>query len=370
VEVSVPLLPWVCRVNGRSKSTILRGNRKAPFRRLARVRGLASVRDVYLADLFPARESAHGGVGRLRLCSLVFLPIALGPDPASLRRLLARPRELFGSTPRRRSPGFLLLCAPHDRAPSWYRSCSRASGHCPSRGSIAGSPAGGDGLAHPRRSLAFSRRARGARSRCGRAQRTLGDRAAAVTTAGLGVALAIVAGVSITVNTTLCRRLNDAGVDPAAADVGAFVARVVAAARWPASSRRSWFPARSRSWWGASLGLIVLANYVNQVRNLAGVALTVRVRPRRRAGADVPAPARGRRLSSSPYSLGAAVLYGVFANLWRRSPGVGDQPGAVRLIHPVSGKLRFASAGLRRREARAGLAHRVDQRARSASVVA
>ena len=49
-------------------------------------------------------------------------------------------------------------------------------------------------------------------------------------TAGLGVALAIVAGAAISVNTTLCRRLNDVGVDPAALMSLRFVGPVVVAA--------------------------------------------------------------------------------------------------------------------------------------------
>jgi len=66
---------------------------------------------------------------------------------------------------------------------------------------------------------------------------------------------------------------------------------------------------------GASLGLIVLPNYVNQVGISLASPLTVRVVLAVGPALTFLLQLADGRLSSSPYSLGAAVLYGVFA-IW------------------------------------------------------
>src|SRR5215813_10819448 len=56
---------------------------------------MAAVRDVYFAAVFQQVSPLLVGVVAFSLCSIVFLPIALAGSPASVVRLLRRPRELF-----------------------------------------------------------------------------------------------------------------------------------------------------------------------------------------------------------------------------------------------------------------------------------
>ena len=55
---------------------------------------MAAVRDVYFAGVFQEVSPLLVGVVAFSLCSIVFLPIALVRSPASVGRLLRRPREL------------------------------------------------------------------------------------------------------------------------------------------------------------------------------------------------------------------------------------------------------------------------------------
>src|SRR5262245_56615673 len=55
---------------------------------------MAAVRDVYFAGVFQEVSPLLVGVVAFSLCSIVFFPIALVRSPASVGRLLWRPREL------------------------------------------------------------------------------------------------------------------------------------------------------------------------------------------------------------------------------------------------------------------------------------
>lgn len=131
----------------------------------------------------------------------------------------------------------------------------------------------------------------------------------------LGVLLAAFAGVSISVSTMLCRKLNDAGVAPSALLAFRFPMTVVAAAVVVALSPAG-LP-RDLSWIDALVAvaavLIVIPNYVNQLAISLASPLTVRV-----VLAVAPVLifflqiAEGR-LVASPYSLMAAILYGFAA---------------------------------------------------------
>jgi len=132
----------------------------------------------------------------------------------------------------------------------------------------------------------------------------------------LGVGLAITGGVTMSVSTMQCRRLNDAGVRPG----------VLFALRYPLTTAAAGVlvllsPAETGApgWIGAVMGiavlLILVPSYLNQVAISLASPLTVRV-----VMASAPVivfllQAIDGRLSPSPYSLAAALLYGVFAAL-------------------------------------------------------
>jgi drug/metabolite transporter (DMT)-like permease len=139
-----------------------------------------------------------------------------------------------------------------------------------------------------------------------------------VATAALGVALATGAGVSISISTVLSRRLNDAGVAPAALMPLRFVGAIVMAgglAAWQTVVADQPPPAMGFDavLLGAIVLLIVVPNYVNQVGVSLASPLTVRavmaLGPVLIFGLQL---AEGR-LSPSPYSLSVAVLYAIFA---------------------------------------------------------
>ena len=101
-----------------------------------------------------------------------------------------------------------------------------------------------------------------------------------VATAALGVALATAAGIAISANTIMCRRLNDAGVSPESLVAVRFVAATIAAAVIGGTSSRGLF---AQPWPDvvavmiiASLALIVFPIYVNQVGVALASPVTVR----------------------------------------------------------------------------------------------
>jgi len=132
-----------------------------------------------------------------------------------------------------------------------------------------------------------------------------------------GIALATVAGIAISVSTVLCRRLNDDGVDPTALVATRFLgaAALAAALTLPAgqSLRMLATPDTLTLVIGASLLLIVFPIYVNQVGIALASPLTVRVVLAVGPALIFVLQLFEGRLSSSPYSLGCAVLYGVVA---------------------------------------------------------
>ncbi len=134
--------------------------------------------------------------------------------------------------------------------------------------------------------------------------------------AAVGVALAAGAGISISVNTLLCRKVNDAGVSAAALVALRFPGAVILATVL-ATVSRSDLPAVSSTnalaFVTIALLLIVFPIYVNQVGIGLASPLTVRV-----VLATGPVllfflQLIEGRLSASPYSLAVAILYAVFA---------------------------------------------------------
>ena len=157
-------------------------------------------------------------------------------------------------------------------------------------------------------------------------------------TSALGIALATGAGVSISMSTVLCRRLNDAGVAPTALVSVRFVGAVVLAVALAVSSSDELSTLWPRSGHavvlGAMLLLIVFPIYVSQVGISLASPLTVRA-----VLALGPVLIFGLqlvegRLSPSPYSLLTGVVYGIFAvsaavtRRRRRAVSVATSPSA------------------------------------------
>ena len=133
----------------------------------------------------------------------------------------------------------------------------------------------------------------------------------------LGVIVAMGGGLSISVVTMLCRRLNDAGVSPSALLSLRFPATVVTAAAL-LSMTPSALPI-GLSWINVSLGiavfLIVAASYVNQLAFSLASPLTVRVILAAGPILIFLFQMIEHRLSASRYSLVAVMLYGFATTL-------------------------------------------------------
>jgi drug/metabolite transporter (DMT)-like permease len=288
---------------------------------------LASVRDVYLGGLFQRLSPLHVAIVAFALCSVVFLPIALVKSPGSLWLLLRRPRDLFWVNATSAVAWIAFFYALRviepllvqiifsgigplsvvwiDRlvpgaAPSAPRSRAERRVHLGLLAAIAVAIAialGGLSGAGPQ----------------------------PLSVAAIGVALAVCAGISISVNTLLCRRLNDAGVDPTALVSVRFIGAVALAAGLAGPSGHGlsvlFSPDVITAVLGASLLLIVLPNYVNQVGISLASPLTVRVVLALGPVVIFLLQLVEGRLSSSPYSLAGAILYGglaISAGLTRR----------------------------------------------------
>lgn len=280
---------------------------------------LASVRDVYLGGLFQRLSPVDVAVVAFVLCSVVFFPIALAKSPESLRVLCHRRRDLvwINLTSALAWIGFfyalrtlepllaqILFSGVGPLSVVWI---DRLVTGAPSTTSISR-------LERPvHLGLLAALTLAGAVALGGLS----GAEGQPLGLAALGVALATGAGLSISANTVLCRRLNDAGVDPAALVAVRFPGAVVLAAALAVPSGHDFSGLFSTSAitavLGASLLLIVFPIYVNQVGISLASPLTVRV-----VLASGPAlifllQILEGRLSSSPYSLASAVLYAVFA---------------------------------------------------------
>lgn len=135
--------------------------------------------------------------------------------------------------------------------------------------------------------------------------------------AAYGIALAIGGGISISISTLLSRALNDAGLRPATVMAARFPGAIVLTAGLvlasPVSVRSGVTPDAMIGVALAALALIVVPNYVNQV----GVALAspVTVRAVLAVGPVLvfALELADGRLSSSPWTLAACVLYALVA---------------------------------------------------------
>ena len=280
---------------------------------------LASVRDVYLGGLFQRLSPLSVAVVAFALCSIVFFPIALARSPDSLRALLHRPRALFWINATSALAWIAFFYALRTIEPLLVQMLFSGVGPLsvvwidrlvpgaapPASLSRAERPAHFGLLAALILAMAV---ALGGLSGAG--PQSLGR-------AALGVALATGAGIAISVNTLLCRTLNDAGVDPVALVSVRFLGAVALAAALtlPSGDITSaiFASVAMTAVLGASLLLIVLPIYVNQVGISLASPLTVRVVLAVGPVLIFLLQLAEGRLSSSPYSLASAALYGVCA---------------------------------------------------------
>lgn len=135
--------------------------------------------------------------------------------------------------------------------------------------------------------------------------------------AALGVTLALVGGVSIALSQLLCRTLNDAGIGPATLLSLRFPGAVVlAAALVPLTGETvlgALAPGAVAGIALASFLLIVLPNYVNQIGVSLASPVTVRAVLALGPVLVFALQTLEGRLSPAPATLGASVLYAVFA---------------------------------------------------------
>ena len=280
--------------------------------------GLASIRDVYLAGLFQLVSPLLVAVIGFTLCSLVFLPIAQWLHPVSLRELLRRPHTLFWINATSAIAWIAFFYALRTIEPSLVQILYSGIGPLSIvwidrlvPGVLPSLP-----ITHGERLI-----------QTGLLTTLLFSAAVAISglsgvgpqplpLAVLGVALAAAGGFAISLNTLLCRTLNDVGVEPVALVALRFPGAVICAAVLAVVSGAGVGPFPPQTFWlivGASLLLIVFPIYVNQVGISLASPLTVRVVL---AGTPVLifcVQLVEGRLSSSPYSLAASIAYAIVA---------------------------------------------------------
>ncbi|MBI3825609.1 MAG: hypothetical protein HY294_06420 [Candidatus Rokubacteria bacterium] len=279
--------------------------------------GLAAVRDVYLGGLFQRVSPLLVAMVAFSLCTLVFLPTAFVYSRDSLAVLRRRSRDLFWVNVSSAIAWLAFLYALRLVEPSLvqilYSGIGPLSVVWIDRHLGGASPA--VSLTRAERpiyggllvSLVF-----GAAVALGGLS---GAGARPVGATALGVMLAASGGIAISVSTMLCRKLNDAGVTPGAVLSLRYPATALAAAVL-ASLSPSGLPA-ALSWVDAVMAiaslLIIVPSYVNQVGISLASPLTVRVVLATGPVLIFFVQLIEGRLSASPYSLTAAILYAVVA---------------------------------------------------------
>ena len=279
---------------------------------------LASIRDVYLGGLFQTRSPLDFTLIAFGLCAALLFPVALVRSPGSLRVLARHPGEVLAVNATTALAWIAFFYALRTVEPSLVQLLFSGVGPLSVLWIERFLPGGGVAAA----SSQPSRRERAillgllatvalAAGVAMAGLSALGPQPPGV--AGLGVALAVVSGVSISVSTMLSRRLNDRGVEPIALAsvrfVGAFA--VAAALR---GGGDLW--GREAALGGvvlAALLLIVLPIYVNQIGIALASPLTVRVVVAIGPVLILALQLIEGRLSPSPYSLVVSVAYGAFA---------------------------------------------------------
>jgi hypothetical protein len=279
--------------------------------------GLAAVRDVYLAGLFQRVSPLLVAMVAFALCTLVFLPIGLVQSRGSLAVLRRRPRDLFWVNVTSAMAWLAFLHALRLIEPSLVQILYSGIGplsvvwidrHLP--GAVPAAP-----LTRAERPIYVGLLASLVFAAAVALSGLSGAGARPVGVAVLGVILAASGGIAISVSTMLCRKLNDAGVTPGALLSVRYPVTPLSAAAL-ASMSPSGLPA-ALSWIDAFMAiaslLIVVPSYVNQVAISLASPLTVRVVLATGPILIFFVQLIEGRLSASPYTLTAALLYAVVA---------------------------------------------------------
>src|SRR5262245_4544518 len=296
---------------------------------------LAAVRDVYFAGVFQQLSPLLVGVVAFSLCSIVFLPIALARSSASVVRMLRRPRDIVWVNVTTALAWISFFYALQTVEPLLVQVLFSGIGPVAIVWLDGADRSRGERVGHV--GLLLTIVMAGGVAVAGLSGGALQPFAHAV----LGVALALFAGFSISVSTVLSRRLNDAGVDPTALVALRFPGATLLAAALLLPAGQSLVALGVRETVvgvaGASLLLVVAPIYVNQVGIALASPLTVRVALAVGPVLIFVLQLADGRVSSSPYSLTCAVLYGLVAVtaavLRRRAIARGLQP----ITHPPLG---------------------------------
>ena len=279
---------------------------------------LAAVRDVYLGGLFQRVNPLLVALIAFGLSCSVFLPIALVRDPAGLAALVRRPAPLLGINVTTALAWLSFFFALKTIEPALVQALFYGVGPLSVLwldGLVPGSSRTTLSLAEHGLHIGLLASLLIAAAVALGGLSGLGAQPPAV--AAAGVALAVGGGVSISISSLLCRTLNDTGIRPATLFALRFPAAIVLAATFalaaPAPLVSGVAPGLLVGVALASLVLIVLPNYVNQV----GVALAspVTVRAVLALGPVLVFALQllEQRVSSSPATLAACALYGVCA---------------------------------------------------------
>jgi drug/metabolite transporter (DMT)-like permease len=280
--------------------------------------GLAAGRDVYFGALFQRVHPLAVALTAFTLCTLVFLPIALVRDRAGLARLRRHVGTLAWINVTSAVAWLSFFHALRIAEPALVQVVFFGIGPL----SVTWIDRFVPGLAPAPRSAAERRL-------------HLGLLGALVLAAGVmlggvsglgpqplgralaGLALTVGGGICISISTLLSRVVNDAGVGPATLIAlrfpGAVTLAAVLAARSPSSVFSGVTPGAFAAIAAASLLLIVLPNYVNQIGIALASPLTVRAVLALGPVLVFLLQLVEGRLPSSPATLAACVLYAVFA---------------------------------------------------------
>jgi hypothetical protein len=280
--------------------------------------GLAAVRDVYFGGLFQHVNPLGVALVAFGLCAVGFLPLALARDRGGLAMLVRRPARLVWINVTTALAWLSFLFALGTIEPALVQVLFYGIGPLSVRwvdGLIPGSPSTTLTPVERRLHLGLSSSLAVAGAVVLGGLSGLGPQP--IASAALGVALAVGGGIAISISTLLCRTLNDTGVRPATLFALRFPGAIGLAAVFALASTTPLLSGITPGVLGAvalaSLLLIVIPNYVNQV----GVALAspVTVRAVLAVGPVLVFVLQlfDGRLSSSPATLVACVLYGVCA---------------------------------------------------------
>jgi drug/metabolite transporter (DMT)-like permease len=279
---------------------------------------LASVRDVYFGGLFQRIDPVLVALTAFGLCWLAFLPFALVRDRGALAAVARDAPALVGINVTTALAWLSFFCALGTIEPALVQILFYGVGPLSVRwldGLVPGAARATVGRAERGLYLGLLTALVVAATVVLGGLSGLGRQTAAA--AARGVVLAVGGGVCIAVSTLLCRRLNDAGIRPATLLSLRFPGAVVLAATVALVQSRPVLagvtPPVLAGVALACLLLIVVPNYLNQV----GVALASPVTVRAVLALG-PVLVFGLqlvegRLTPSPWTLGAAGLYAIFA---------------------------------------------------------